>query len=220
MKKLFDLENPVFQVISRLTDLTVLGLLCLACCVPVVTFGPAVTALFRAVYDLTLERGGGAVKTYFRAFRDNFKQAAAAGLLGLLVLAALVCDFLLLKLYHQGTAYTALFAAVAVLAVPAGGALCYVFPLIARYENTLREHARNALILSIRYFPKTLAMLFIRLLPLLTFWFMPVTFIQTLLLWILFAPGFSAQADAFLLRPVFEKLEAKPEEAPAEEEEE
>ena len=102
----------------------------------------------------------------------------------------------------------------------AGGALCYVFPLIARYENTLREHARNALILSIRYFPKTLAMLFIRLLPLLTFWFMPVTFIQTLLLWILFAPGFSAQADAFLLRPVFEKLEAKPEEAPAEEEEE
>ena len=199
MKKLFDLENPVFQVISRLTDLTVLGLLCLACCVPVVTFGPAVTALFRAVYD---------------------KQAAAAGLLGLLVLAALVCDFLLLKLYHQGTAYTALFAAVAVLAVLAGGALCYVFPLIARYENTLREHARNALILSIRYFPKTLAMLFIRLLPLLTFWFMPVTFIQTLLLWILFAPGFSAQADAFLLRPVFEKLEAKPEEAPAEEEEE
>lgn len=220
MKKLFDLENPVFQAISRLTDLTVLGLLCLACCVPVVTFGPAVTALNRAVYDLTLERGGGAVKTYFRAFRDNFKQAAAAGLVGLLVLAALVCDFLLLKLYHQGTAYTALFAAVAVLAVLAGGALCYVFPLIARYENTLREHARNALILSIRYFPKTLAMLFIRLLPLLTFWFMPVTFIQTLLLWILFAPGFSAQADAFLLRPVFEKLEAKPEEAPTEEEEE
>ena len=207
-------------MISRLTDLTVLGLLCLACCVPVVTFGPAVTALVRAVYDLTLERGGGAVKTYFRAFRDNFKQAAAAGLVGLLVLAALVCDFLLLKLYHQGTAYTALFAAVAVLAVLAGGALCYVFPLIARYENTLREHARTALILSIRYFPKTLAMLFIRLLPLLTFWFMPVTFIQTLLLWILFAPGFSAQAAAFLLRPVFEKLEAKPEEAPAEEEEE
>ena len=31
---------------------------------------------------------------------------------------------------------------------------------------------------------------------------------------ILFAPGFSAQADAFLLRPVFEQLEAKPEEAP------
>ena len=114
MKKLFDLENPVFQAISRLTDLTVLGLLCLACCVPVVTFGPAVTALFRAVYDLTLERGGGAVKTYFRAFRDNFKQAAAAGLLGLLVLAALVCDFLLLKLYYQGTAYHYSFLAGAV----------------------------------------------------------------------------------------------------------
>ena len=33
-------------------------------------------------------------------------------------------------------------------------------------------------------------------------------------------PLLAHQADAFLLRPVFEKLEAKPEEAPTEEEEE
>ncbi|MDE7218952.1 MAG: DUF624 domain-containing protein [Oscillospiraceae bacterium] len=210
MRKLFDLENPVFQLISRLSDLVVAGLLYLACCIPVVTIGPAAAALFKTVYDLTLERGSGIVKTYFRAFRDNFRQALLVWLMGFTALAALVCDFLLLKLYYQGTAYTALFAMVAALAVLVGGMLCYLFPLIARYDNTLREHIRNALILTVRYFPKTLAMLLIRMLPLLTFWFMPEVFFQTLLLWILFAPGFSAQADAFLIRPVFEKLEAKP----------
>lgn len=215
MRKLFDLENPVFQAISRIVDLVVLGLLCLACCLPVVTAGPAIAALFKAVYDLTLDRGGGVVAAYCRAFRDDLKQAAIAGLIVLVVLASLVCDFLLLKLYYQGNAYTLLFAGVAILAVLAGGAACYVFPLIARYQNTLREHGRNALILTIRYFPKTLAMLFIRLLPLLTFWLLPATFIRTLLVWILFFPGFAAQADAFLLRPVFEKLEAPAPEAPS-----
>lgn len=216
MRNLFNLENPVFQAISRIADLVVLGVVCLVCCVPVVTVGPAVTALFKTVYDLTLDRGGGILKIYFRSFRDNFKQAAVAGLLGLIVLAALVCDFLLLKLYYQGNAYTALFAAVAALAALAGGVLCYLFPLIARYQNTLREHGRNALILAVRYLPKTLAMLFIRLLPLLTFLLRPVIFIQTLLVWIFLFPGFAAQADAYLIRPIFEKLEAPPAE-PAEE---
>ena len=59
MRKLFDLENPVFQLIARLLDLTVLGLVCMVCCLPVVTIGPAVTALFKSVYDLTLERASG-----------------------------------------------------------------------------------------------------------------------------------------------------------------
>ena len=81
MRKLFDLENPVFQLISHLVDLVVLGLTCMVCCVPVVTAGAAVTALFKAVYDLTLERGGGVMKIYFAAFRTNFRQATAAWLL-------------------------------------------------------------------------------------------------------------------------------------------
>ena len=108
MNRWFNLENPVFQVIARIADLIMLGLICLVCCVPVVTIGPAMSALFKAVYDLTLERGSGAVKNYFRAFRDNWKQAMGGWLLALLGLVSLVCDWLLLKLYFEGTAYTVL----------------------------------------------------------------------------------------------------------------
>jgi len=207
MRKLFDLENPVFQLIARLTDLTVLGLVSAVCCLPVVTVGPAVTAMFKSVYDLTLERNNGIIKPYFRAFRDNFKQAFKVWLLSLLGFVSLICDWLLLKLYFQGTAYTVLVWIVLLLAFLLEAVLCYLFPLIARYENTLQEHVRNAVILAVRYFPKTLLMVLIQMLPMLMVSYMPFVLLQTLLLWILFYPGLSMQANAFLLRPVFERLE-------------
>ena len=178
MNRWFNLENPVFQVIARIADLIMLGLICLVCCVPVVTIGPAMSALFKAVYDLTLERGSGAVKNYSRAFRDNWKQAMGGWLLALLL----------------------------------AGLLCYLFPLIARYSNTFWEHVRNAFILEIRYFHKTLLMVLIQMLPLLMFTLMPFVLIYTLLFWILLFPGFSMQANAYLIRPIFEKLEEQEEE--------
>ena len=55
MRKLFDLENPVFQLIARLLDLTVLGFLCMICCLPVVTVGPAAAALFKSALDLVFD---------------------------------------------------------------------------------------------------------------------------------------------------------------------
>ena len=207
MNKLFNLDNPVFQIIARVADLIMLGLICLVCCVPLVTIGPAVSALFKAVYDLTLERGGGAVKNYFRAFRDNWKQALGGWLLALLGMVSLVCDWLLLKLYFEGTVYTILAWMVLILVLLLLGLLCYLFPLISRYNNTFWEHVRNAFILEIRYFHKTLLMVLILMLPLLMFTFLPFVLIYTLLFWILLFPGFSMQANAYLIRPIFEKLE-------------
>ena len=58
MKNLFNMDNPVFQTLSRIADLAVLSVICLLCCLPVVTIGPALVALNKTVYDLTIDRGG------------------------------------------------------------------------------------------------------------------------------------------------------------------
>lgn len=216
MKSLFNLDNPVFQVLSRIADLAVLSVLCLVCCLPVVTIGPALVALNKTVYDLTMERGGGILRTYFRAFRGNLRQGMIAGLAGLLALAALVCDFILLRLYYTGGAYTFLICLIYLLGFLTMGVLAYLMPLIGRYENKLSQHFQNALILCIRYLPKTIAMVFLHLLPLLLALFLPNMLVFTLPFWLFFGLGFFAQADAFLLRPVFEMLE-RPKEEPQEE---
>jgi len=81
MRKLFDLENPVFQLIARLLDLTVLGFLCMICCLPVVTIGPATAALYYTVVKCVRGRESGAFGYYFRSFRDNLKVGLPAGLI-------------------------------------------------------------------------------------------------------------------------------------------
>lgn len=216
MKSLFNLDNPVFQVLSRIADLAVLSILCLVCCLPVVTIGPALVALNKTVYDLTIERGGGILRTYFRAFRSNLRQGIIAGLAGLLALAALVCDFILLRLYYTGGAYTVLICLIYLLGFLVMGVLAFLLPLIGRYENKFSQHFQNALILCIRYLPKTIAMVFLHLLPLLLALFLPNMLVFTLPFWLFFGLGFFAQADAFLLRPVFEMLE-RPKDEPQEE---
>lgn len=212
MKSLFNLDNPFMQALSRIGDLMMLSILTLALCIPVVTFGPAVTALFKTVYSLTLDTCGAVIPTYFRAFRDNFKQAAIVGAAMLVAFAAFVCDFILLRLYFAGTAYQVLLVLVVILAILVLSLTAYLFPLITRYSNTLSEHLRNAAILMIVNFPRTVLTVLVHLSPLLMFIFRTEFMLQTLVLWIFLAPGLIAQADSYILMPVFQKLEKKDEE--------
>ena len=207
MKNLFNLDNPFMQVLARVGDLMMLSIITLALCIPLVTFGPAVTALFKTVYALTQDTCGGTLATYFKAFRDNFKPAAIAGAAMLIALVAFFCDFILLRLYFSGTTYQALLVLVVILTVLVLCITGYIFPLIARYQNTLAEYVRNAAILMITYFPRTLLMLLVHLSPLLMFYFRPVFMLQTLVVWFFLAPGLIAQADAYILMPVFKRLE-------------
>ena len=201
MKKLFDLENPVFQVISRLTDLTVLGLLCLACCVPVVTFGPAVTALFRAVYDLTLERGGGAVKTYFRAFRDNFRQALPLWLLTLLAGGATACNLFIFSSLPGALGYLrVLFGILAVIGILMSG---YLFPLTALFRNSTLETLKNALSLSLGYLPRSVLVAVVNALPFALLLLDTASFFYAGFLWIAVYFSAGAYLNSLLLRKVF-----------------
>ena len=228
MKNLFNPENPIMQILARVGDLILLSIITLVLCIPVVTFGPAVTALFKTLYALTRDACGGVISTYFRAFRDNLKQSAIVGIAMLLVLASLVCDILLLRTYYAGnlgSTYKALLAVIAILALLILSLTAYLFPLISRYNNTLPEHLRNAAILMIMNFPRTVLMVLVHLSPLLALYFQPDLVLRTLILWPFLAPGLIAQADAYILLPVFEKLEkeraeyqAKENDAPEEDE--
>ena len=45
MRRFFDMDNPLWQALSVVTDMVILNLLTLLCCVPVITSGAAFTAM-------------------------------------------------------------------------------------------------------------------------------------------------------------------------------
>ena len=51
MGSFFNMDSPVMRFLSRLCDLMILNILCLICCIPIVTIGASITAL----YSVTLK---------------------------------------------------------------------------------------------------------------------------------------------------------------------
>ena len=46
MNNIFNPDNKFFSFMGRVADLMILNLLCIVCCIPVVTAGPAIAAMY------------------------------------------------------------------------------------------------------------------------------------------------------------------------------
>ncbi len=208
MKNLFNFESPVIQFLARVGDLILVNLLFLICCIPVITIGPALAGLNKVTQDLAHEEEQGIFRTFFRAFAQNFKQATGGWLMILLFLVGMGCYYLLVSIYLEGALATALYCLLAFLAIMVLAISSYLFPLLVRYDNTIKEHVFNAGILAVIKLPRTLGMMVLNLLPILLLFLSPQGFLQTLVFWLFIGFGFCNYLCSLLLVPVFRELES------------
>ncbi len=90
--RLFDIDNPVMRAIIKVFDCVALSVLWLVFSLPVVTCGAASAALYTACRSC-LRRGEGYVwRTFWEAFRENFKRSTVLWLIVLAVQALLLLD--------------------------------------------------------------------------------------------------------------------------------
>ena len=207
MRNLFNYENPFIQFLVRVGDLMILNVLFILCSAPVVTLGASLTALHRVTQNMLFEQEEPLLKAFFRAFRQNFKQSTLAWLVELVVIVSLVCDVLLVMAYFNGGLAKAMYILVAVLAILVAGVYAYLMPLIARYENGMRQQVNNAVILAIIKLPKTLLLVFLNLLPVILALISVPVFVQTLIFWVIIGFAFVSFIESSILKPVFQQLE-------------
>ncbi len=154
---LLSYNSPIMRFLERVFDILVLNLMTLVLCIPIVTAGAAMTALYKTLFDIRQQKGR-TVIGFWQTFRAEFRPALQLGLLAFVTLAAYGAYLYLL--YPQLAAERAW----AWIAVAAIGALfffpmTFVFPLFAKFENTVKKTIVNAFYMSIRHFPVTLLML-------------------------------------------------------------
>lgn len=207
MRNLFNYENPFIQFLVRVGDLIILNVLFILCSAPVVTLGASLTALHRVTQNMLFEQEEPLLKAFFRAFRQNFKQSTLAWLVELVVIVSLVCDVLLVMAFFNGGLAKAMYILVAVLAILVAGVYAYLMPLIARYENGMRQQVNNAVVLAIIKLPKTLLLVFLNLLPVILVLISVPVFVQTLIFWVVIGFAFVSFIESSILKPVFQQLE-------------
>ena len=207
MHNLFHYENPFIQFLVRVGDLMILNLLFILCSLPVVTLGASLTALHRVTQNMLFEQEEPLLKAFFRAFRQNFRQSTLAWLVELVVIVSLVCDVLLVMAYFDGGLAKAMYILVAVLAILVAGVFSYLMPLIARYENGMRQQVNNAVVLAIIKLPKTVLLTLLNLLPVILLLISVPVFVQTLIFWVIIGFAFVSFLTSSILKPVFQQLE-------------
>ena len=125
----FSLDSKFMQAMSRVADLIILNVIYLVTCLPVVTIGAAGTALYTVCFRLGTAREGSLVKGYFRAFRDEFRQATLIWLF-LLLFGAASCVNIILFLSMGGWMHYLFFLFVLFLVIVVMMA-SYAFPLLS-----------------------------------------------------------------------------------------
>ena len=141
-------------------------------------------------------------RSFFKSFKTNFRQATLIWLMILLIAAVLGGD------YYIITKSGIQFSSVLVVLIMAAAVLVicttlYVFPVLAKFDNTIMGTIRNAFIMSILQLPKTVVMFVMAFFPLIIY------LVSLRLIPIIFLFGFSlpAYASAMLYNKFFQKLE-------------
>ncbi len=192
MKPKNKLAASLGAFLRRLCDLMVLNILWMLCCIPVITIGPACSALSRASINLARDESSSILKEFFLSFRRDFWKAVVLGLIGLLGIAVVVSDFLFAVSLEGAMKVLFLIVAVAVSSFVASY-LAYVFSLHAFYVNSLSGHIKNALALASTSPMETLKIWVCFAVPVAVFFLLPTVAVAFLgSLYILF--GMSAPA--------------------------
>lgn len=199
MKKIFRSDSPVMKALTIAADLLILNLLTLVLSLPLITMGAAVTAMNDIVIHIVRGEEGYTVKPYFQSFAANFKKGMLLGLILTASAGILYVDYMLAQALIPIMRVPIFAIGIIVLAIS-----FYAFGLLARYENTLGGTLKNAALLAVANFPRTLFMVVCAI----GMWVICIHFykigIPVLLLFGLSLPCF---VNILLLNGVFRKLD-------------
>jgi uncharacterized membrane protein YesL len=103
---------------------------------------------------------GNIIRTYFEQFKANLKGATPVWLLFLAAMGFIYIDLKIFAPQEEG-AFAPMLLPVYVLAIILAAVFVWIFPLMARIENTLPARFKNAMILALSNLPRTLAMMIV-----------------------------------------------------------
>lgn len=164
MDRFFNMDNKFFSVMGRVADLIILNVIFLICCLPIVTIGASLTALHYVTLKMARNEESYIVKSFFRSFKQNFKQATIINLIMLLIGAVLYFDLQIV------TGMSGSLSQVLYIIFIAFGFLylivfLYLYPVLAKFYNSIRNTFRNAFLMAVRHLPYTLLMAVITIAP-------------------------------------------------------
>lgn len=196
-------DSDLMNAISRATDYVLLNILCVVFCIPVVTAGAAMTAKYYVAMKIMRKEEPVILKSFFKSFRENFKQATILWLIGLFVMGFLAMDWYLFGKMQQTEINLVFRIALFVLSAVVVMSVFCVFPILARFRVTIKEALRSAVLFSLLHIPHMILVVVLEFLPYYIGFYYMRWFIA---IWVI-GVGLSLYYAAWMYTKAFAKIE-------------
>lgn len=204
MNRFFNIDGPFIVGLTKLADIFILNILLVLCSLPIFTFGAAYTALYYVTLKMVKDEDCYTVKSFFKSFKLNFKQGTGIWLLMLIIGIVIYLDFKVMSGDYAGIVNVSdNMAKIMSIMIMAASVLylftfSYVFPVLARFDNSVKNTLKNALFMAIRHLPSTIAIILINIVPLALMYLVPKAIIM-----VFFVFGLCAYCNSFFFVKIF-----------------
>ncbi|WP_310604519.1 YesL family protein [Anaerosporobacter sp.] len=181
---------------GKVFDIVLVSLLWVVCCIPIITIGPATTALYYSVVKSIRRERGYITKEFFHSFKTNFKQGTITGVIFTVFAVIMSVNFYVVKQMDTKVS-TVLIGIYLVLCAVVFITALYAFPNLSRFTLTIKHLFKNSLIMSIRHLPMSIVMALIVLVALFLMYLVPIA--------TLFVPGVSCLLVSFMMERILKR---------------
>lgn len=195
-------DNVVMRALGKIGDMICLNVMWLICCIPIITIGASTVALYTVMLKMVKNEEGYIFRGFLKAFKTNFKQSTIIWIILLLLGILWTVDFRVAGVI-PGMAGIVLRALFLTLGFVLLSVTIYIFPLTARYENSIKGTFKNALILTVAKLPYTFLMVAIVVAAVFASLWSAFTLLFSLPLWLIIGGALIAWVNSYILRRVF-----------------
>ena len=185
---------------GRISDLMILNFFWIICSIPIVTIGASTTALYDVTLKLVDETESYLLNNFFKSFKKNFKKATIIWLCILCTFSIIGVNMAFWIQFKSITGYIAmslvLFSFFLLIFTE-----IYLFPVLSRFNKTIKDTIKEAFLLSMRYLPFSLIIILISLI----FVGITIIFPFTILFMIFVGFAFYAFINSYLFVRIFKK---------------
>ena len=201
MTSFFDKRSIPMKILTALCNLMLVNFCFLVGCIPLFTIGASITSLYRVTIKVAAGENPSVFREFFTCYKNNFLRSTGFWL----VYCALTAFFsfevymvrTMLPQQYQWSMYPAFFFLFAIFA-----SASFAFPLIAWFDETVKQTIKNSLLLALTNLPTTIFFAIITA-GVAAAWYFETIVTFSILIFMGF--GIIAIIFSFFLKRIFEK---------------
>ena len=155
MASFFDKRSIPMKILTALCNLILVNICFIIGCIPLFTIGASLTATYKITIKIAAGENPSVFRDFFSCYKENFIRSTAFWIVYCILAAFFGFEIYMVRTMlpqqYQWSMYPAFFFLFAIFA-----SASYAFPLIAWFDETVKQTIKNSLLLAITNLPTTI----------------------------------------------------------------